>query len=322
MDVDTQLLLRESIHELLARDNGDLVAGLAQLGWRDVVRDDPVAAVDLLFTEQGKAGRASAALDTVLIDAAGGDLCEPEPGHRPPAVLHPLGAATCISSMDGRLLIDGVTLTDPASAAGCVVAADDAASTVFLLAPDRLATAAGAVGGFDPASALYRVRVDVSIAETEARKCDWTGAVTAGRRALAAELAGNASAMLGIAVEHVRQRTQFGRPIGVNQTPRHRLAQCHTQLAGARELIDVACKTGTWWDAWVAKTYAGCAWDATSRACLQVCGAIGLTCEHRLGRYVKRATILDALYGSWRMSLQHIGTTLLETERIPAGPPL
>ncbi|WP_375483456.1 acyl-CoA dehydrogenase family protein [uncultured Mycobacterium sp.] len=320
MDVETQHLLRESVHELLAQPDVDLVAGLAQLGWHDVVTDDPAAAVDLLFTEQDKAGLASAALDTVLIDAAGGDLCESSAADPPLAVLHPLGAATCLG-VDNRLLIDGVTLSDPVTAGGCV-APDGAESTVRLLAPEQLVTAAVPVAGFDPASSLYRVRADVAINETEERKCDWTGAIAAGRRALAAELVGNGSAMLDIAVDHVRQRKQFGRPIGANQSPRHRLAQCYAQLAAARELIDVAWKTATRWDAWVAKTYAGCAWDVTSRACLQVCGAIGLTSEHPLGRYAKRAHLLDALYGGWRVSSQDIGATLLRTESIPAGPPI
>ncbi|EUA23710.1 acyl-CoA dehydrogenase, C-terminal domain protein [Mycobacterium xenopi 4042] len=54
----------------------------------------------------------------------------------------------------------------------------------------------------------------------------------AARRAVASELVGNGCAMLNIAVDHVRNRKQFGRAIGANQTPRHRLAQCYTRLAG------------------------------------------------------------------------------------------
>lgn len=70
----------------------------------------------------------------------------------------------------------------------------------------------------------------------------------------------------------------------------------------------------------MAKTYAGQASDATTRACLQLCGAIGLTSEHPLGGYVKRARILDALYGGWREATHDIGMTLLRTEGIPPGP--
>jgi alkylation response protein AidB-like acyl-CoA dehydrogenase len=128
--------------------------------------------------------------------------------------------------------------------------------------------------------------------------------------------------MLDIAVDHVGQRTQFGRPLGSNQSPRHRLADCYALLAGARALIDTAWSSGSAWDAKVAKAYAGYASAATSRACLQVCGAIGLTSEHVLGGYAKRARILDALYGGWRSSNRDIGMTLLREETVPGGPRL
>jgi alkylation response protein AidB-like acyl-CoA dehydrogenase len=54
--------------------------------------------------------------------------------------------------------------------------------------------------------------------------------------------------------------------------------------------------------------------------CLQVCGAIGLTAEHPLGGYAKRARVLDALHGGWRGAVQDIGMALLRSETIPAGP--
>jgi Acyl-CoA dehydrogenase, C-terminal domain len=319
MDGDTRDLLRDSIQQLLADRGADLVAGLAELGWQEVVSDDTTGAVDLLFTEQGRAGRASACLDTVLLDAAGGDLRTADGAERPLAVIHPGGDAMCLE-WERRLVIDGVALSDPRTTRGCVVAADGAESTAYLMRPDRLASATTPVAGFDPDSSLHRVRIEVPIADTEERKCDWRSAIAAGRRALAAELVGNGWAMLDIAIDHIRQRTQFGRPIGTNQTPRHRLAECHARLAGARGLIDAAWKSGTPWDAWVAKTYAGYASDTTSRTCLQLCGAIGLTSEHPLGGYAKRARVLDALYGGWRASIQDIGMTLLREEAIPAGP--
>jgi hypothetical protein len=319
VDADTRDLLRGSIHDLLECHNGDLVARLDELGWQDVLFDDRPAAVDLLFTEQGRAGQSSAALDSVLIDTAGGQLDETNNGERPLAVVHPFGAATSVNR-DGKLLIDGVLLSDPRTTWGGVVSSHDAESTVYVLTQDQVMAATTPVGGFDPNSSLQLVHLDVAIDDTRERVCDWAGAIATGRRALASEVVGNGSAMLDIAVDHVRERMQFGRPIGANQTPRHLLADCYTRLAAARELIDVAWKSGTSWDAWVAKTYAGQASDTTSRACLQVCGAMGLTSEHPLGRYVKRARILDSLYGGWRKAVHNIGITLLRSESIPTGP--
>lgn len=314
MDAETRDLLRASIRELLERSDTDLVAALDELGWQDAVADDPAGAVDLLFTEQGMAGRGSAALDAVLVDAAGGELPEV-----PLTVVHPLGAASC-TECDEQVRVDGVALSAPRSTRGYLIATSCAGSCVHVVQPDRLTCVTEAIRGFDPASSLHRVRFDLSIADARKRKCDWTAAVAAARRALAAELVGNGRAMLDIAVDHVRQREQFGRPIGVNQTPRHRLAESYTRLAAARELIDVAWKTGTAWDAWLAKTYAGFASETTSRACLQVCGAIGLTSEHSLGGYVKRARVIEALYTGWRVSVQDIGVSLLRSEAIPVGP--
>jgi hypothetical protein len=319
LDVDTRDLLRGSIQQLLTRHGADLVAGLDELGWQEVIFEDPAGAIDVLFTEQGKAGRASACLDTVFVDAAGGDLSKAQDAGRPLAVIHPIGDAICLELQE-RLVIDGVVLSDLRSTRACVVAADGAETTAYLVEPDQLADATTLVQGFDPSSGLHRVRIEVSIANTETRRCDWRGAIAAGRRALASEMVGNGSAMLDIAIDHVRQRAQFGRPIASNQTPRHRLAECHARLAGARGLIDAAWKSGTSWDAWVAKTYAGYALDTISRTCLQVCGAIGLTSEYPLVGYAKRARVLDALYGGWRACIQDIGMTLLRRETVPVGP--
>ncbi len=313
MDADVRDLLRKSIQALLKSNNTDLVAGLAESGWHDLMAEDPAAAVDLLFTEQGRAGRASNALDSVILNAIGGDLRE-----MGWTVLYPLCTAQCVRWND-LLSVDGVALSDPRTVRGCVAAADGAESGVYLLPSEWVGETVIPVRGFDSSSVLYRVRLEVSIANLAEHKCDWAGAMGAARRAVASELVGNGCAMLNIAVDHVRNRKQFGRAIGANQTPRHRLAQCYTRLAGARALVDAAWKSGTPWDAWVAKTYAGYASEMTSRACLQVCGAIGLTSEHRLGGHVKRVRVLDALYGDWRTSTQEIGMTLLQRETIPAG---
>jgi alkylation response protein AidB-like acyl-CoA dehydrogenase len=52
---------------------------------------------------------------------------------------------------------------------------------------------------------------------------------------------------------------------------------------------------------------------------MQVCGAIGLTTEHRLPTYVKRGRILDGLYGGWEQWVHELGARLLDTAAIPAA---
>lgn len=319
MDADTRDLLRESIRALLASRPEDLVAGLDELGWQDVISEDRAGAVELLFTEQGAAGRASAALDAVLIDAGGGDLRDATSARQPLVVVHPFGGVRS-HTRGGQLLVDGVALVDPAESGGLVVAGDREAASVYLLSADHVATGATPVRGFDPASSLHRIHLKVALAQVTEPKSDWAAATAAAQRALASELVGNGTAMLDLAVDQVGQRLQFDRPIGANQTPRHRLAQSYALLTAARELAEVAWHSDTGWDATVAKTYAGFASDAASATCLQVCGAIGLTAEHSLGGYVKRARILDALYGGWRRSVHDIGVGLMRSGTIPAGP--
>ena len=305
MDADTRELLAGSIRELL-KTPAEMVAGLAELGWDEVVSDDEAAAVELLFTEQGRAAAASAALDDVIVRAAGGDLPD-----RPVAVVHPFASAVSAVT-DGRLTVDGVLLADPAPGSSYLVLVGGSVHT----APVDVGSATP-VQGFDPASGLRRVRFDVDAAPE--RACDGDAASTAARRALACELIGAGRAMLDIAVDQVTQRHQFGRPIGANQTPRHRLADAYVQLSGAGELVQIAWASGTPWDAMVAKAYAGQAAEVTSRACLQVCGAMGLTAEHPLGGYVKRARILDALHGGWQHAMRAVGAELLNTRTVPEG---
>jgi hypothetical protein len=307
MDADTRDLLRESVREMFASGDDDIVAGLNDLGWQDVVAEDPDAAVDLLFTEQGAAGKASSALDTVA-------YVDDDSGNRR-QLLHPLGVSAGARRNGSRLDVDAVLMTEPGGAA--VVAGDDGLG--YVIEGDVLSGAALAVGGFDPGSRLRRVQLSIDVASAVSVEVEWSPVFTAARRALAAELVGNGTAMLRLAAAQVADRHQFGRPIGANQSPRHRLAEAYALLGGAGELVRMAWQSGSAWDARVAKAYAGHAVDTTSRACLQVCGAIGLTTEHLLPGYVQRARILDGLYGGWSSAVSDLGAEILAAGVVPAG---
>ena len=304
MDSDTRELLRDSIRGLFA-SGADVVAGLEDMGWDDVVADDPAGAIDLLFTEQGALGRASAALNTVAYAVHDG---VPRP------VVHPIDGRTSAQCVDDDVQIDGVLLADACPIV--VVATDDTTLVVDLAGYESAVTA---VAGFDPASHLRRVRLSVARENTREVTVDWGSIAAAAERALASELVGNGSAMLRLAVDQISDRTQFGRPIGANQSPRHRLAESYALVRGAAELSAVAWRTRSAVDARTAKAYAGYAAETASRACLQVCGAIGLTAEHPLPGYVTRSRILDALYGGWAESTADIGRQLLVSGVLPTA---
>jgi alkylation response protein AidB-like acyl-CoA dehydrogenase len=305
MDDETRDLLKSSVRDLFASGDGDIVTGLADLGWSDVVAEDANAANDLLFTTQGEAGKASSALDAVAFarDAEGNTY----------PVVHPMGGLGSAGVTGDRIDIDGVVLVDQDSRV--VVATAD--GSTYVVEAEEWRQASTAVVGFDEASRLRRVRTTVGLDAVSQVSVEWTAVTTAARRALAAELVGNGTAMLSLATEQVAARHQFGRPIGANQNPRHRLAECYALLRGAAELASVAWSSGSGWDARTAKAYAGYAVDTTSRACLQVCGAIGLTTEHQLPALVKRARILDALYGGWSATTGDIGADLLAASAVP-----
>jgi hypothetical protein len=303
VDAETRELLKGSIRDLFESVDGDVVAGLGELGWGDVVTDDPAAALDLLFTEQGALGRASAILDTVA-------FAEYD-GVRIP-VVHPIGSRASARLVGERIEIDGVLLADADGSA--VVATHDTAFVVDLAAHESAVTP---VAGFDTGSGLRRVRLGVRRDVATAVDVDWTSIAAAAERALSSELVGNGSAMVRLASDQITERVQFGRPIGANQSPRHRLAESYALVRGAAELSAVAWRTGSGADARTAKAYAGFAVDPASRACLQVCGAIGLTAEHALPGYVTRGRILDAMYGGWADSMTDIGGRFIASGCLP-----
>src|SRR5271155_2217311 len=76
------------------------------------------------------------------------------------------------------------------------------------------------------------------------------------------------------------------------------LADASASLAGARALLGESWRYGGRLSAVTAKAAAGRAHRGVSDVALQVCGAIGLTAEHDLHRYVTRGFQVDALCGS------------------------
>ena len=152
---------------------------------------------------------------------------------------------------------------------------------------------------FDPSVRWTRVEgaVDGPLVDASA---EWNLAVAAGHRALATELIALADEALRIAVDQVTVRTQFGSPIGSFQSPRHLLAEAKANLEGARALLGETWRRGGDFSALAAKAAAGRAHRTVSNAAMQVCGAIGLTIEHDLHRYVMRGFQIDSLCGSYQ----------------------
>lgn len=118
--------------------------------------------------------------------------------------------------------------------------------------------------------------------------------------ATAAQLLGAGERVLADSVTYVKQRTQFGRPIGSYQAIKHQLADVRIALDFARPLVLGAALGEV--PASAAKVAAADASYLASRVGLQVHGAIGYTAEFDLSLWL---TKIRALVGAWGTPAVH-----------------
>jgi len=209
---------------------------------------------------------------------------------------------------------------------GAKLAVGDAAAAELLVvsAGERHFVVAGGAEGvrvepaeaLDPTRRLATVRFDGAAAEelTGAFEPAWQ-AITV---ATAAESVGVAARALRMAVDHAKERRQFGRPVGSYQAVSHRCAQMLLEVDGARAAV--------LWAAWAcdhepetasvavptAKAYASdCGVRVTSSA-LQVLAGIGFTWEHELHLYLKRAQSNAHAYGDARFHRDRVAAQVLD----------
>ncbi|MFI7018318.1 acyl-CoA dehydrogenase family protein [Streptomyces sp. NPDC050164] len=128
-------------------------------------------------------------------------------------------------------------------------------------------------------------------------------ALRAGAGLLASEQLGLADWTLTETVRYLKDRKQFNRPVGGFQALKHRLAQLWLEVAGLRAAArNAADALSTGRDADVAVTVAqACAAPVAVHAAeeaLQLHGGIGMTWEHPVHLYLKRAKADSIAYGT------------------------
>ena len=110
--------------------------------------------------------------------------------------------------------------------------------------------------------------------------------------------------VLDLVVAHVKQRHQFGVPIGSFQAVKHKAADMYVAIERARALAYYAALTIAEDDprayeaARMAKTAAGECQRLVYQSGLQLFGAMGYTWENELQIYLKRAKACDLLLGT------------------------
>jgi alkylation response protein AidB-like acyl-CoA dehydrogenase len=122
-------------------------------------------------------------------------------------------------------------------------------------------------------------------------------ALTWARLATAAQALGVGLALLDRTVAYVKQRTQFGVPVGSFQAVKHQLADAKIALEFARPLVFGAALTMTESDVAAAKVTACEAAYRTARTALQLHGAIGYTAEYDLSLWLTKARALRSAWG-------------------------
>ncbi|MDF3141614.1 MULTISPECIES: acyl-CoA dehydrogenase family protein [unclassified Streptomyces] len=122
-------------------------------------------------------------------------------------------------------------------------------------------------------------------------------ALACARLTTAAQALGIGLGLLDKTVAYVKQRTQFGAPIGSFQAVKHRLADAKIALEFARPLLFGAALTMAPADVAAAKVTACEAAYATARTALQLHGAIGYTAEYDLSLWLTKARALRTAWG-------------------------
>jgi alkylation response protein AidB-like acyl-CoA dehydrogenase len=129
---------------------------------------------------------------------------------------------------------------------------------------------------------------------------------------IAAQQCGLADRMLQLTTDYVRERKQFGVPVGSFQAVKHHLANARVALEFARPLVYRAAATLDPVHASMAKVKADEAALVTAKAALQCHGAIGYTTEYDLHLYMKRSWALARTTGDRRFHLDRVAHTILQ----------
>ncbi|WP_374763664.1 acyl-CoA dehydrogenase family protein [Yunchengibacter salinarum] len=121
---------------------------------------------------------------------------------------------------------------------------------------------------------------------------------------LAAELVGVSLEAMDQTLTYLKERKQFDTTIGAFQALQHRVAHLFSEVEGARSAVlkglQMADQGGdVGWFASLAKAKACKAAVLATNEAIQMHGGIGMTDEYDIGFYLKRARVIQQLYGDY-----------------------
>jgi alkylation response protein AidB-like acyl-CoA dehydrogenase len=176
-----------------------------------------------------------------------------------------------------------------------------------------------AEGTFDPATAelVARPSVDGARRLFEVRGArtpqpeGMTDAYVRGVCGFAAQLCGLSDRMLELTADYVKERKQFGVPVGSFQAVKHHLANARIGLEFTRPLVYRSAATLDAAHVSMAMAKAADTALVTARVALQCHGAIGYTTEYDLHLYMKRAWALARAWGDARFHRDRVAQAIL-----------
>ena len=143
----------------------------------------------------------------------------------------------------------------------------------------------------------------------------WTplnAALNAGRAAVAAELLGVADEAFTRTVQYLKERKQFDQLIGEFQGLQHRAAQLYSELEITRAAVAQALSkldtdpTTAGESVSIAKARAGRTATLAVQEAVQMHGGMGMTDEFDIGFFMKRARVLQELFGDSNFHLNQL----------------
>ncbi|MFF1874379.1 acyl-CoA dehydrogenase family protein [Kitasatospora herbaricolor] len=196
-------------------------------------------------------------------------------------------------------LTGAVTSVADVPGAGLLIVPADGPAGPGLYAVDAADVTVTARGSLDLTRPLADLRLDgapgrLLVGPDQAEAVLWEALLT-GAGLLASEQLGLAEWCLATTVAYLRERRQFGRVVGSFQALKHRLADLWLDIAGARAAARAAADalaTGSA-DAAVlvavAASHCGTVAVRAAEEAVQLHGGIGMTWEHPVHLYLKRA---------------------------------
>ena len=319
----------------------------AELGWTTLLVPEADGGgslsehglLDLVLVAE-EMGRLVSPGPLVPVSVVAGALAESGSADQRAAVLPGLVAGETVAAWCGTSPVDAVVQGDGfvltgvaapveagAQAHDLLVAArldGDDGVTQLLVPADTPGVTITPMEGLDLVRRFAEVRFDGAVVPASAVVGEVGGAGDAVERQLqiavvlqCAEMVGAADRVFELTLEYLGDRYSFGRPLSSYQALKHRIADdkmwleaCHAAATAAAVAVATRADNAAELVS-VAKVWIGPHATELIQDCVQLHGGIGVTWEHDLHLYLRRATVDRVTYGTPEEHAERIATLLL-----------